>query len=410
MEQDRPMYRWRQMTPDQRKAVLESRQLERLPWHGPPHYVGECDVYMITAACYEHRPVIGLDPQRMATFEAEMLETVRVHSKNMFAWTILPNHYHVLLHAIDIKCLLKALGQLHGRTSYCWNGQEKHRGRHVWHRAAETAMKSERHFWATLNYVLHNAVHHGYVEAVGGLALLECGPVSLRSWSRNGGTPWREYPILDYGKDMGSSRVVIGGSWGWSAIRWSPALRRKEVRLTVGARQGRLKPELQRWSPALRRKEVRWTVASQNRLKPGLQRWSPAFRRKEVRWTVASQNRLKPELHGWSPAFRRKEVRWTVASQGRLKPGLQRWSPAFRRKEVRLTVASQGRLKPGLQRWSPAFRRKEVRRTVASQNRLKPGLQRWSPAFGEEVRWTVASQSRLKPGSSVGVPSFGGRK
>jgi putative transposase len=25
-------------------------------------------------------------------------------------------------------------------------------------------MKSERHFWVTLNYVHHNPVHHGYVK------------------------------------------------------------------------------------------------------------------------------------------------------------------------------------------------------------------------------------------------------
>ena len=36
-------------------------------------------------------------------------------------------------------------------------------------------MKSERHFWATLNYVsLHNAVRHGYVELLARLAVLEC--------------------------------------------------------------------------------------------------------------------------------------------------------------------------------------------------------------------------------------------
>ena len=84
MEQDRLMYRWRQMTPDQRKAVLESRQLERIPWHGPPHYVGECDVYMITAACYEHRPVIGWI-QSEWPHSRWMLETCVFTRRNIFA-------------------------------------------------------------------------------------------------------------------------------------------------------------------------------------------------------------------------------------------------------------------------------------------------------------------------------------
>ena len=59
---------------------------------------------------------------------------------------------------------LKALGQMHGRTSFEWNGEENTRGRQVWFNAVETAMKSERHFWATLNYIHHNPVKHGYVK------------------------------------------------------------------------------------------------------------------------------------------------------------------------------------------------------------------------------------------------------
>ena len=30
-------------------------------------------------------------------------------------------------------------------------------------RIVERAMRSDRHFWATLNYAHHNPVHHGYV-------------------------------------------------------------------------------------------------------------------------------------------------------------------------------------------------------------------------------------------------------
>ena len=59
MDVDRPMYSWNCMTPAQRKAVLEERKRYPRPWHGPPHYVGESGLYLLSAACYEHRPVIG---------------------------------------------------------------------------------------------------------------------------------------------------------------------------------------------------------------------------------------------------------------------------------------------------------------------------------------------------------------
>src|SRR5262249_942473 len=142
MDIDRPMYVWRRLTPAQREAVMEERKQYPRPWHGPPHHVAESGLYLLSAACYEHRPVIGFSPQRMAAFEAELLETVHEHCEAVFAWVVLPNHYHLLAQAPDIEGLLSALGRLHGRTSFRWNGEEICRGRQVWHRAAETEMKS----------------------------------------------------------------------------------------------------------------------------------------------------------------------------------------------------------------------------------------------------------------------------
>ena len=101
----------------------------------------------------------------------------------------------------DVLFLLAALGRLHGRTSYQWNGEDNERGRQVWCKAAETSMKSERHFWATMNYVLNNPVHHRYVTR-------------WRDWPFGSGRDyldtvgfdearrvWQDYPIEEYGKD-----------------------------------------------------------------------------------------------------------------------------------------------------------------------------------------------------------------
>src|SRR6516165_1574578 len=98
---DRPMYRWRRMTAAQREAALTHRQENRLPWHGPPHFAGESGLYLITAACYEHRPHLALPPTRLADFEMELLNEVLSQSRKIFAWVILPNHYHLLVDAPD---------------------------------------------------------------------------------------------------------------------------------------------------------------------------------------------------------------------------------------------------------------------------------------------------------------------
>lgn len=61
-------------------------------------------------------------------------------------------------------------------------------------------MRTDSHFWATLNYVHHNPVRHGYVQhwqdwifssALDYLA--EIGHVEALKI-------WKEYPLLDYGK------------------------------------------------------------------------------------------------------------------------------------------------------------------------------------------------------------------
>jgi putative transposase len=158
------MYRWRQLTDEQRQHVRKHREESRFPFHSPPHYQSDCGLYLMTASCYEHKPVIGANPDRMLAFENALLGVMQEQCTTLFAWTILPNHYHALIRTGDIKRFLRELGRLHGRCSFKWNGEEKCRNRKVWFSAVETAMKSERHFWATMNYVLHNAVRHGYLE------------------------------------------------------------------------------------------------------------------------------------------------------------------------------------------------------------------------------------------------------
>ena len=137
----------------------------------------------------------------IAEFEAEWLGTLGEHAQGVFAWVVLPNHYHALLHTADVSVLLKAVGHLHGRISFRWNGEESCRGRQVWHRAVETAIKSERHFWASMNYVLHNAVRHGYADRWQDWPYSNAAQYLAEVGRAEAERRWREYPLLNYGKD-----------------------------------------------------------------------------------------------------------------------------------------------------------------------------------------------------------------
>ena len=196
-----PRYLWRQLTPKQREEVLAWRKNNRRPWHAPPHRPNYGHLhFLVSAACYEHAHYIGLTPQRMDSFSAALVDVLQKHSTRIVAWCVLPNHYHALVAAPNILNLIYELGRLHGRTSHAWNGEVGSRGRQVFHRATERYMRSDRHFFATVNYVHHNPVHHGYVRlwtdwpwSTAAEYLAEIGRAEAERI-------WKEYPLGDYGK------------------------------------------------------------------------------------------------------------------------------------------------------------------------------------------------------------------
>jgi len=191
------MYNWRKLSDTDRKAIVKERQVRKLPWHAPPHfsYEGEKS-FIITAACYEHQRIIGKSPARMAEFESILLTAIYAYANELFTWCILPNHYHVLLRTDRIDELLKQLGKVHGSSSYRWNGEDDTRGRKVWYKSVERSMRSERHFKASLNYILNNPVKHGYVSKWQDWPYSNAAEYLEKVGRREATKIWKEYPVL----------------------------------------------------------------------------------------------------------------------------------------------------------------------------------------------------------------------
>src|SRR5581483_981111 len=105
------MYDYRRMTPKEQAWVVEHRHLHHLPLHSPAHReMNFSNRFLITAACYEHSPLIGESVERMTDCEQGVLQTCKQFASGIFAWCILPNHYHVLVSSDRLKELCKALG------------------------------------------------------------------------------------------------------------------------------------------------------------------------------------------------------------------------------------------------------------------------------------------------------------
>ena len=194
------MYNWRKLTVAQREELFAWRKQRHMPWHSPPHMEGSRHVYHLSAACYEHHPIIGANVKRMAAFAEHLLDTLTRCNCRIHAWCVLPNHYHILIGSDGIRSVIAKLGRFHGRMSYIWNTEDDSRGRQVWCKSAERSIRSDRHHWATTNYIHNNPVRHGdakkwqewpYSSAIDFLNAVGISKAKAI---------WTEYPVLDYGK------------------------------------------------------------------------------------------------------------------------------------------------------------------------------------------------------------------
>ena len=202
-----PAYLWRNLSPTQREDLMDWRKRQGLPWHRPPHRASENTRYHVTAACFEHRHYIGHSPQRMQAFCGRLLGVFQQRQALIHAWCVLPNHYHALVETAAILDLLADLGRMHGRLSHDWNGEEQTRGRQVWCGAVERYLRNDAHFWATINYVHNNPVHHGYVQRWQDWPFSSTDEYLAQMGHDEAARVWKQYPVRNYGKGWDDSEL-----------------------------------------------------------------------------------------------------------------------------------------------------------------------------------------------------------
>jgi putative transposase len=191
------MYAYRQATLTQREELLSERQCRRWPWHAPPHFADGENLYLLTAACYDHRPLLASGARR-DEFLTALFDLVSSMEGDLRAWVVLPNHYHMVAR-VDLAAFAARVGRLHNGKATQWNREDGTPGRKVWHRFSDRRIRSDRHYFATLNYVHANPVRHGLAADAtqwpwNSVAhyLREAGREVLAGW-------WRDYPVDGYG-------------------------------------------------------------------------------------------------------------------------------------------------------------------------------------------------------------------
>jgi putative transposase len=216
------------MSIEERKAVVDYRKSRGYPLHKPPHlklpvrsnpiygvdYAGEPphkagyyehyeqderSWYLISAATFEHQPYFS-HPKELTALEKRLLEGFDHNSIPYAAWVVQPNHYHILACPDSLKTVGYLLGYVHGKSSHYANTRDKTRGRRVWYKYSDRAIRSERHFWTTINYIHYNPVKHGYVKKMEDWIWS-----SVSHYIETEGCEWIEglnnkYPLYDFGK------------------------------------------------------------------------------------------------------------------------------------------------------------------------------------------------------------------
>jgi putative transposase len=156
------MYEYRRATPEVRKELLEERQHKSWPWHAPPHFADGEHVYLLTAACFEHQSLMASEARR-DEWLAAVQSCISDSGGELRGWVVLPNHYH-LVARVDLTGFAAKIARLHNGKATQWNREDQTQGRKVWHRFADRRIRNDGHYFASLNYVHANPVHHGLAE------------------------------------------------------------------------------------------------------------------------------------------------------------------------------------------------------------------------------------------------------
>ena len=193
------MYNYRNLSPEQRQALIEERRAHGYPLHQPPHPVRDQKLYLLSATCYDHQHRICTPERRHALLDL-LFERFIQGGMALLAWVILTNHYHLLVDVPDFDLLGDVFRRVHGRTSHDWNQEDGVRGRRIWYRYSDRAMRSDAHVYTTLNYIHYNPVKHALVKSPYDWLwssvhwYLEH---NGREWLRD---LWRRYPLRSYGE------------------------------------------------------------------------------------------------------------------------------------------------------------------------------------------------------------------
>jgi putative transposase len=116
---------------------------------------------MVTSGTY-HKEHLFTGPDRLDLLQSSLFRLAAHYQWHLEAWAVFPNHYHFVAQSpANTESLRRFIRHLHGDTAREVNRLDNSTGRQVWHDYWDTHLTFERSYFARLNYVHQNPVHHG---------------------------------------------------------------------------------------------------------------------------------------------------------------------------------------------------------------------------------------------------------
>ncbi len=132
--------------------------------HAPLHRLEGRSAVMVTASTLGKARHFNT-PDKLELLCEALLFLAREHCVLLQAWCVTANHYHFVAILPDDPVRLRTMiRRLHAGTATQLNRLDGTPGRKVWFQYWDTVLTNVGSFYARLNYVHQNAVHHRLVR------------------------------------------------------------------------------------------------------------------------------------------------------------------------------------------------------------------------------------------------------
>jgi putative transposase len=92
--------------------------------HRPPHLFLDNNWYFITAHTYNQSSLFKSQSHKTLWLNV-LTDIAPIYGADLYAWVLLPNHYHILIYLKHANRLPKFIQRLHGSTAYQINKQDQ---------------------------------------------------------------------------------------------------------------------------------------------------------------------------------------------------------------------------------------------------------------------------------------------